>query len=60
MAENLALWLLPVAAGGFIYIALSDLVPELHKAKAAKHFFLQFVALALGITLMYLLLGLET
>ncbi|MCK4327053.1 MAG: ZIP family metal transporter [Candidatus Diapherotrites archaeon] len=42
--------LLPFAAGGFIYIAMSDLVPELHKEKdnqkAVKHFALFLVGLA--------------
>ena len=42
--------LLPFAAGGFIYISTSDLVPELHKEKdikkSAKHFVLFLVGLA--------------
>ncbi|MFC2174859.1 ZIP family metal transporter [archaeon] len=42
--------LLPFAAGGFIYIATSDLVPELHKEKddqkAVKHFALFLAGLA--------------
>jgi len=48
-------YLLAFAAGGFIYIATSDLIPELHKetetAKSAAQFFL----LLLGITLMWVL-----
>src|SRR6185369_10484474 len=31
VAEMPASWLLPIAAGGFIYIAIADLIPELHK-----------------------------
>ena len=33
MAETFSLWVLPIAAGGFIYIAMSDLIPELQKQK---------------------------
>ena len=29
-----ATWLVPIAAGGFIYIAVADLMPELHKTKS--------------------------
>jgi zinc and cadmium transporter len=29
-------YLLPFAAGGFIYIAASDLIPELHKEEGMK------------------------
>lgn len=30
--ENVALWLIPIAAGGFIYIAVADLIPEDRKS----------------------------
>ncbi|MEK7642593.1 MAG: ZIP family metal transporter [Patescibacteria group bacterium] len=59
LANSLSLWLLPIAAGGFIYVALSDLVPELHKTKTASAILLQLVAIAVGIFAMYLLLFLE-
>jgi len=40
--------LLPFAAGGFIYIATSDLIPELHKEesleKASLNFWYSFSA----------------
>jgi zinc and cadmium transporter len=31
--QSLNTWVIPLTAGGFIYIALSDLIPELHKTK---------------------------
>ncbi len=48
--------IVPFAAGNFIYIAGSDLVPELHKTKHAGHSLLQLVAILAGIGLMTLLL----
>ncbi|MFH1536791.1 MAG: ZIP family metal transporter [Patescibacteria group bacterium] len=51
-AENFATWLLPFAAGGFIYIAASDLIPELHKEKQIKKSLLSFLMFALGIMFM--------
>lgn len=58
-AELSAAWLLPIAAGGFIYIAASDLIPELHKTKKAEHSLLQLVAVALGVLAMVALTFLE-
>lgn len=46
---------LPVAAGGFIYIASCDLIPELHKEEDGKRSALIMVTFVLGIMLMYLL-----
>lgn len=57
--ESVAQWVLPLAAGGFIYIALSDLIPELHKTKKVTHSVLQLLALILGILLMVGLVFLE-
>lgn len=51
--------LLPLAAGGFLYLAGSDLVPELHKTTELKKSLLQLVALLLGIIAMLFLLILE-
>ncbi len=51
--ENITSWLLPVAAGGFIYIALSDLMPELRNQTSLKKFLINFVFLLLGIGLMW-------
>lgn len=47
--------LLPFAAGGFIYIAAADLVPELHKRKEISKSIVQFLGLGAGIVLMWLL-----
>ena len=52
-------WLLPFAAGGFIYIAMSDLIPELHKTKKLQYSLIQFLAIALGVGAMVLLLVIE-
>jgi zinc and cadmium transporter len=46
--------LLPVAAGGFIYIAASDLVPELHRVRTATASLRQIVLIALGVAVMLL------
>lgn len=50
--EEIVVLLLPFAAGGFIYIAMSDLVPELHKEKALKKSAFNFALFALGIGFM--------
>ena len=55
----LSIWLVPFAAGGFIYIAMSDLVPELHKTKHPGHSFLQFIAILVGVVAMLALLIIE-
>lgn len=57
--ETLAAWLVPIAAGGFIYIAMSDLIPEIHKVKGTKFSVLQFAAIIVGVAAMFLLLFLE-
>jgi len=60
--EGLSLILLAVAGGGFIYIAGSDLIPELHKdhddCKACRPEF-QLLFILLGIGIMFSLLLLE-
>lgn len=53
--HSLAARLLPLAAGGFIYIAGTDLIPELHKEVGLKTSFFQLFTLLLGIALMWLL-----
>lgn len=59
-SELFALWLLPITAGGFIYIALSDLVPELHKDKGFMRGAVQVVAIVVGVLAMAALLALES
>ncbi len=54
-----AVWLLPIAGGGFIYVALSDLIPELHKSKRVGQGVLQVVAILVGVLAMTALLALE-
>ena len=50
--------LLPLIAGNFLYIAASDLVPELHKESKIKNLISQLLAMVAGIALMYsLVLG---
>jgi zinc and cadmium transporter len=46
-------YLLPFAAGGFIYIAASDLIPEMKKESSIKKSAYTFVVFIFGIGLMY-------
>jgi len=57
--EIFTLWILPIAAGGFIYVAVADLIPELHKTKEAKHSLLQIIAVVVGVLSMVALVALE-
>lgn len=50
---------LAAAAGGFIYIAGSDLVPELHKVRDFKKSSIQVLAITVGFLLMFALLLIE-
>jgi zinc and cadmium transporter len=58
-AVNLTGFLLPFAIGGFIYIASSDLIPELHKETKPIKSFIQLIMLIAGIGVMFSLLFLE-
>ncbi len=49
---NFAQFIMPLTAGGFIYIAMSDLIPEVHKEKDQQRATLAFAAFLLGIILM--------
>jgi zinc and cadmium transporter len=57
--ENVALWFIPIAAGGFIYIAVADLIPELHKTKKIKHSLIQLGIILIGVLSMIALTLLE-
>jgi len=57
--KNIELFIIPVAIGGFIYIAGSDLIPELHKDFTVKSALLQLATLIAGILVMAALLLLE-
>ncbi len=43
------------AAGSFLYIAMSDLIPELHKKKRGSELVLQFSVILLGVLFMWIL-----
>ena len=58
-AINLTEFLLPFAVGGFIYIASTDLIPELHKETTPIKSFIQLIMIIAGIAVMFLLLFLE-
>ena len=51
LRSNYAL-LVPFAAGGFIYIAATDIMPELHKKSHADESVVQFLSILLGLALM--------
>jgi zinc and cadmium transporter len=51
--------MLPLAAGGFIYIAGSDLVPELNKESTLGKSVVQMLAIGVGVGLMFVLVMLE-
>lgn len=53
--KNISLILVPLTAGGFIYIAASDLIPELHREKETRKANMAFFAFILGITFIALI-----
>src|SRR3989338_9164034 len=58
--EGFTSFFVPFAAGGFIYIACSDLIPELHRGEQNSfRSFLQLLCLFVGILVMVALLFLE-
>ena len=58
--EDFSAVMLPLAAGGFIYIAGSDLVPELNKESDLSKSVIQLIAIAVGVGLMLLVAMLES
>lgn len=54
ITESFVPLLIPFAAGGFIYIAASDLIPELHKEEKIKKSLLSFAFFLIGIIFMYI------
>lgn len=51
--ENITMFIVPFAAGGFIYVASTDLIPELHKGSyETKKSLLQLITFVLGILIM--------
>jgi zinc and cadmium transporter len=55
-ASAIITFIVPFTLGGFVYVALSDLVPELHKEVKPIKSLLQLCFFVLGIALMALLL----
>ena len=54
VSSRVEIWfLVPYAAGNFIYIGASDLVPEVNKQRDLKGSMVHFLSLASGIALMY-------
>ncbi len=53
--KDYVVFLLPITAGGFIYIASSDLIPEMQKEVDPRKSFIQLISLALGIAFMLVL-----
>lgn len=50
--DNISLFLIPFTAGGFIYIAASDLIPELHRQKDIRRANFAFLTFILGLAFM--------
>ncbi|MBS3138681.1 ZIP family metal transporter [Candidatus Woesearchaeota archaeon] len=57
--ELFVTFIIPFTAGGFIYIAGTNLLPELHKETRLTSSFFQLLGLLLGIGIMIALLSLE-
>lgn len=53
--EGLIPIILAIAAGGFIYIATADLIPEIHKENKKENIVTQSLALALGAIIIFIL-----
>jgi len=54
--QNFSRYVIPVAAGGFIYLAGSDLIPELHQEVRVSRSLIQLAAIGMGVGVMALLL----
>lgn len=57
--SDFAFYLIPITAGGFIYVFGSDLIPELHNELEVKTSVIQFFLIAAGVFVMSLLRLLE-
>jgi zinc and cadmium transporter len=55
LIENFTTHIIPITIGGFLYIAGSDLIPELHKETQLQKGLLYLVGIILGIMIMYFL-----
>lgn len=52
--HNFSPFLLPFTAGGFIYIAACDLIPQLHKESSLKRSTLSLLAFSCGVLFIYM------
>lgn len=52
IATSVTTYFIPLTAGGFIYIAVADLIPELHKSKRRRDSVYQIGAVILGVFMM--------
>ena len=57
--SGISRYLIPYTAGGFVYVAASGLIPQLHREVEVKKSALQFLGLVLGMGIMALLLLVE-
>jgi zinc and cadmium transporter len=55
--ETVIQFILPFTMGGFLYIAGSDLIPELHKDVKPLNSLIQLLSLILGVGIMFMLLN---
>ena len=55
VSEGFKLALLPITAGGFIYLAGSDLLPELYSETGVVKSIIQFICILIGIGMMALM-----
>lgn len=53
--ESILPYFLPFAAGGFVYIAASDLIPEIRKELNVKKSMISFLVFIIGIVFMYII-----
>lgn len=53
LIENIVVFILPFAAGGFIYIAATDLVPEIRKELDMKKYMATLIVFICGILIMW-------
>ncbi len=53
--EGLIAALLPLATGGFLYIAIADLIPELHREVRLRHSLAHLGSLVAGLLVIYLI-----
>jgi zinc and cadmium transporter len=53
VVEALKGFLIALSAGGFIYLASSELIPELHREKSLRKSVLQFIIFILGLAVIW-------